>query len=545
MRTFKFDWYFLFLGFSLLFLFLTFPSVSESLNVDAKYKEITWDYEDYVSIPERFNDDSQGQFVKTYSPEYSLEYSINGGQDFKRTIDNRINLNDVSNPKVMNFSTSVRWRPPGFDLPEIKALSIRLVDKNKRTITVPKDLSFIQPYSTKLPIVSIITKEDNLFDWNDGIMVLGEKSSNQKNTIVKWWEKNANYRERSHTSRRKITFQYYIDNELVVDQSCFMKIGGNATRSFPQKSMKIYPIDEFGRTIDLGYNFWNSQGNYAPTSFVLRNSGNDNTHTLFADFLMHTFAEDSKVHVLRGIPVSVFINGNYWGIYNLRERIDSEMLAELVNEKPKDITILKCEANAEKATLDEGDISELKEFESIITLCEKEVLTKKDFTFISERVSFKSFIDYIFFETFFANQDWIGNNTTWFKAKGDQWRWILNDLDLAMAYQGEANVNANIFSKLKQRKSITGTLFYALMQVSEFRGKFFDRCTKHLEEKFNEEFIDETFSFIKDLYNHDIGYQIDRWRSISGLNEWELNCKRNLDFLKNRVAVYTAQLKSL
>ncbi|MDA7804036.1 CotH kinase family protein, partial [Crocinitomix sp.] len=421
-----------------------------------------------------------------------------------------------------------------------------LIDNNNHIETNEKSITYYSNVFSQLPIVHLTIDESDLFDWNKGIMISGSASTSNNLFYQDWWYRPSNFALRGSASARDVYFQYFNEGGLVYESAGNVKISGNATRYFPQKSLKIRAVDEKGRKTKFEFPFWGKSGNKKYESIVLRQSGNDNTSTLFADLLMHELAAESKVIILNGFPVSLFINGNYWGIYNVRERIDEYMLSKRVDADSKDITILKCEKSANIYRLVAGEEKEKQEFENLIQLINEEGrVSEIEYLMISERISLKSFIDYIFFETYFANQDWLLNNTTWFKAKGGQWKWILNDLDFSLAYPGEWNVNSNLFTRLLTKNSIMGKLFTALIAVDAFKEKFLKRSKKHLEEIFNEANLTEKFYQLKSKYEGDMQYEIDRWRSIDSYAAWEASCEANLTFLINRKLIYLKQLKDL
>ena len=268
--------------------------------------------------------------------------------------------------------------------------------------------------------------------------------------------------------------------------------------------------------------------------------------TLYADLLMHQLALASNVLALNGFPVSVFINGNYWGIYNLRERIDSYLIAKKENVSKGDITILYCEVYDDRSLLKAGNEQVKLQFDSLINaLPEGEKLTDAAYDQLKTQISTKSFIDYIFFETFYANHDWLHNNTTWYKAGDKKWKWLLNDLDYSLAYPGEDNVNANLFDKLNESHSITAKLFKALWTQKKFKKKFKARAAELIQTHFSDERIDYTNLNLKKNYQTEIQMQINRWRFIDSSAQWEKDVAENVTFLKNRRTIYLEQVEDL
>ena len=76
-------------------------------------------------------------------------------------------------------------------------------------------------------------------------------------------------------------------------------------------------------------------------SFLLRNSGNDWDKTMFRDAFMQALMKNTNVDIQDYRPSIVFINGEYWGIHNIRERFDEYYLANKYRLSPDSVTILE------------------------------------------------------------------------------------------------------------------------------------------------------------------------------------------------------------
>ena len=185
-------------------------------------------------------------------------------------------------------------------------------------------------------------------------------------------------------------------------------------------------------------------------------------------------------------------------------------------------------------------------FDQLVSdLSSKDNLSDEAYAQVRSEISTKSFIDYIFFETFYGNQDWLHNNTTWYKAGHKKWKWLLNDLDYSLNYPGATNLHANLFDELKNSSSITAQLFNQLMTVKKFKKKFKARASELVADFFNDERIDEIVNGLKSAYLNEIQLQINRWRMINSIEQWEKDVAENVTFLKNRRTIYLKQVEDL
>lgn len=468
---------------------------------------------------------------------YELWFSDNGGKTFK-PVGTSVDLSQFRNPNLKNYITSLKFKPTISNGPEIKCCVLKATNYKRGKETLPFYFTATQQFSTQLPIVSIQTNEDHLFHPVKGIMQFGEESWYNSSFKTPWYELPANFRRRGKKSAIKVNYQYIIGDSLKYERELMLRISGNATRSYPQKSLRL-EVQQSDVIAKDSFNFWSDKKIWWE-SFVLRNSGNDNTKTLFADLFMHNLAKECKVIRQKGKPVHVFLNGNYWGIYNLRERISQRKIAEEENVSPNEVTILE-NGNVE---LKDGDTLVQQNFLETVNNYIDKSISYKD---LKEEISIKSLADYFFLETFYANRDWPQNNMMWYKAGDKKWQWILNDLDFALNYLGEDNLQTNMFNILGNYNSnICVNLFNTLLtREEEFKLFFIERTQKHLEESFIPEKIEENYNHLKGNLTDEISYHLDRWRAIGSIESWENNCLNLKLFLLNRVEIYNEQLERL
>jgi len=542
-KRFGIDSLLLFLILGITFLWMAFPKIGANLAGERSYRIVNLNVADQVDFP------SQGLVSATelsvYNSDLTLLYSLDGGDHFQES-NGSLDLNKLVNPPIYLQNTSIRWHHPKGDFPELTSLVLKVRNEVEHTESPPKTLTYFQETPSELPVVHLTISEADLFDWEEGVMIYGEESSHDSGFHKDWWYRSANFAGRGNEWAKKVFVHYFVGGELQLEQACEMRISGNATRYFPQKSMKFYPLNAEGKKEKLNFPLWGDKGNKKAESFLLRQGGNDNMRTLYADLLMHELAAESNVLTMNGFPVSVYINGNYWGIYNLRERVDAYFVAKREKVEQEEVTILYCEVYDDRTLLKSGNEAVKMQFDSLIEhLPNGEKLSNEAYEQLKTEVSTKSFIDYIFFQTFYANQDWLHNNTTWYKAGDKKWKWLLNDLDYSLAYPGEDNVNANLFDKLKNSQSITAKLFNSLWSNKKFKKKFKERVAELIETYFSDERIDNVNLNLKNKYQTEIELQVNRWRFIDSPQQWEKDVASNVTFFKNRRTIYLKQLDDL
>jgi len=288
---------------SLLLLLLAFPSIGSALTGDLESNYQISENSKIIDAPVQgafFETDS----IRSFNPGFEVYYSLNGGDTFLNA-GKTLNFEKTSNHKIIYKSTAIRWRHPKGEFSEIWSLVLKLRNEQTKIETKNEVLTYFNKNTTSLPIVSLSVKESDLFDELKGMMVYGERSWNDEEFYKDWWYRSANFRERGIYWERKVNFQYFEEGIQKVDQDCGLRISGNATRYFPQKSMRVYAREMYGED-KIDFPFWGEDGNKKATSILLRNSGNDNTGSLFADLLIHNICRGSEVLVQSGKPVSVY-----------------------------------------------------------------------------------------------------------------------------------------------------------------------------------------------------------------------------------------------
>jgi hypothetical protein len=227
-----------------------------------------------------------------YNPEYKLFYSVDGGLTYE-LYENQPIL-ELKPNQITNKVTSIRSKPSFGKLPQVIALLVKAEHEDGKHFTKPKQLTYYANYQSILPLVSLMVNEDDLFDEQKGIMTLGENSWNDEGFYKEFWYKNTNYNKRGVDWLKKTYLHYFENNNLKYESKLGLQISGHASRSFPQKSLKLKAEKRFGNSKIENIFFDSSEvKNYA--ALVLRSSGNDNKKTLFADLLMHNLISNTRV----------------------------------------------------------------------------------------------------------------------------------------------------------------------------------------------------------------------------------------------------------
>lgn len=381
-----------------------------------------------------------------------------------------------------------------------------------------------------LPVFSIITDPANLWSKDKGIYILGDHASSR------YPYKGANYWQ---DWAIPVEIHYLENGKAAYEASAGLKIFGGETRTLPQKSFALYAKKKYGsKTFD--YPLFPGKPLQTYNSFVLRNGGQDFAKTHMRDGLVSTLVKGTQIDYQEYRPVVVYLNGAYWGIYDLREKIDDAFLAaNHPGVKKKKIDLL--ESNAIEKQGSNQDYLALIDF-----IKNHSLKDSGNYQQVAERIDMENFIDYVTAELYFANTDWPSHNYRYWKANGPfyKWRWIIYDGDLTL---GDPKENTPVrFIQYKGKGDETlyiSYLFRECMKNEQFRQHFFDRADYHLTHTFKPVRVIATINAIQNQIKPEMPQHLAKWGGT--MNGWEQEVQAIADFAQKRPQYLEKYLKEL
>jgi hypothetical protein len=248
---------------------------------------------------------------------------------------------------------------------------------------------------------------------------------------------------------------------------------GSYSLDMPQKSLKVRakasqgaPYFETALFDDRPFTEYKS--------FVLRNGGNDCVWTRINDAVQSRLIEKLDTTVIHQAwkPVVVYINGMYWGQYNMVERVDRFFVAQhegLPLDQAGNMDILEG-----SSIVDFGSNKEYKDMiAKVKTLSPGK--NPEDLKYITDRIDVDNYFDYIGLEWFFGNSD-VGNIRFYkLKGEGHKWRWIIYDMDYGLFQSKFDSPTSWLDPKGAGQQNINNTLIRKLLENNEMKEKFLRR----------------------------------------------------------------------
>ena len=382
------------------------------------------------------------------------------------------------------------------------------------------------------PVVSLMTDSTNLFDHTKGIYVPGLVYDNNPSWTNFWGT--GNYHQSGDNWERPVHIEFFEkDGSEAINQDAGVRIHGSGASSLPEKSLRIYARSEYGKST-FDYQVFPKRNKKDFKRLILRNSGQDFLWTLFADALIQDASRNIGIEISDFRPVIVFINGEYWGIHNLRERYDEYYLQDYCGLAPEDIEII-----------DEGTLCHYynnKHYEEMCNFIENNDLSiDKNYEIIKDYIDIYNTINYFVHKIFFGVMDWPGNNVKIWRPliENGKWRWLAFDNDDGMMYpQVNSFIHATaINSESWQNPPWSTFIFRNLMKNENFKKLFFETLDLRMKTVFSEENILKKIDAFESLYKPEIDEHIRRWNYPQDVNEWKYNVEKLREFIRIRTAI--------
>ncbi len=414
-----------------------------------------------------------------------------------------------------------------------------------------------------IPVVSLITDPNGYFDDYEGIYVPGRDENGDLITQ----SLDAHYQE--NWERHTFLQMWEADRSQGFTTECVSEIHGSASARLMRKGIRMGFKGSLGYE-DLTYDLFDDNRTETYNSIILRASGQDAQHTIFRDGLGQLIFEKQGLGISPFKPAILFINGEYWGIHNWRERSDEDYAERLYGVDVDEMDFLENSgsANPEERVGTRSRYSQILDF-----VKNNDLEIEENYQTVSEMIDIDNFINYYIAEIFVANSDWPSYNVRMWRHKTEvsnadvyfnpnpinqyedgRFRWMIYDLDQSLGRFHNYNSNTLqsagivggwndnfylIFRKLIGASNSEGVpvednngLYSNGSQ--EFRNQFITTFCDALNTYLLPERTSELISIVQNSYSPYMEEHIDRWGFPENISDWNGYVNGVSDFLNNR-----------
>jgi len=419
-------------------------------------------------------------------PDGIIYYTIDGSKPV-------LNSNIYTDPFLIGSNTIIKTRT---------------IEPNKLPGKISTFTYLISSHNS-IPIVSLIVEPD--FLWGDDIGIYSNEYKQREVPVTLHYFKNG------------------VNTSFEIDAGA--RLGGLNIWTKPQKPFTIYTRDRFGEDA-IYYQLFKNKPIANFSRIVLRNGGDDWEETLIRDPMIESIAEGMlDCGYMAYTPSSLYLNGDYWGIHNIREKFDKNYFTQNFNVNGDNIDHLEYTQTQSGVDLlvVEGDLID---YNAMINIISGNNISDTDgWILIDSLINVNSFIDHVFLTGYAANTSWE-HNREWWKEKrtGSKWQWLIVDLDRGFNY-------SNIFRNLIDNLIEDYELFSLLLENQVFKQKFAQRSAAHLNNTFAPMRIQNIVDSLSNVISTEITNHIERWSESGGIesyNEWANELQEIKEFAMDR-----------
>ena len=472
-----------------------------------------------------------------------LEYKIItkfGGEIFVRksnrslkllsNVDDGIVLNTTHTNAIANIPTTPNtypklhsWKKP-IDIDEsIRVFEFQIGTADSIYMTahyIPQNTA--GNHATSFNNLMIITDSANLFNPDSGLFVPGVNHINS----VDRTEYTGNYFMRGRAWEKPARLLFFSsDWRKISEQKIGLRIHGMRSPAQPQKSLRLY-----AKRKKFCFSIFKKKPSVKTDLLVLRTPFSSWHEALFVDDMVGEIASEIGLDAPSFSPTNLYINGVYWGIYSLKERIDKSYFEANYNCKPDSLILLDG-----RYTEKHGSNQSYKD---LLQFIEKNNLEfDLNYKRISELVDISNIIKYYVIETFFCNHDWPSNNFKFWKSKeSPKWKFVIVDLDGAY-YDYKTNFLDHGLKYGVNKWPYADWSSYLLRNLLKNRGfriQFKETYERLCAEQLSESNLLYLIEYYKQMYKPEIQKHINRWGYPESIDTWEDSIDDLRDFAQKR-----------
>ena len=406
------------------------------------------------------------------------------------------------------------WVPPYSNQNQINVINIKAF-KNGCIPSEVVSRTFLIDEVHDLDVLSIQIDSIGLFSDENGIYVWGNDPL-------------GNYNREGIDSERKSAIDFFnSDGDLLFSHNAGIRLGGNGSRNSTQKNLNVFFRGVYDQDF-LEYDLFEESDLNKWKRLIFR-SGGHRPDCLPKDEFASELVKNLPVGHSKYRYASTYLNGEYWGIHAVKERLNIHYLEEKYNLNRDSIAFLGNEGD-----LLDGKPEDSIAYQELIDFVKTHDLNvPANLDSVLNQIDINNFSDYFISEIFLGNADWPNSNIKFWRKRSlsnevvnaghdGKWRWLLFDLD--GSFGGSCNdvyVTFNTLSwALRDDPDFEKytVLFRNLIANNNFKTDFINRTCDLINSSFKSAVTRPKLQSIKDKIDLDINNHIDRWRYPSTAN---------------------------
>lgn len=398
---------------------------------------------------------------------------------------------------------SAEFPAEGLGISKTTALRVRAFRENE-VPSVTVSATYIVESEQLTPIVCLTTDDQYLFNKKTGALVRG---TGDTPNYEKEWE-------------YPINIEYFnAQGVCEINQMGTFTASGHSARQNAQKSIALYARKAYGKE-SFAFNPFPTRDYTEYQSLLLRGANSDFSATRLRDIVASSLAEGQGILYQDHVVIQVYINGQYWGHYNLREKINKYFVAAyegVTEEADIDQIDILARTGTDRFTQhgDNEDWLELADF------CKKNDLNiPENLAYVEERLDIDNMFTHAVYQIILGNVDFT--NVRVYRVPGGKWRYILFDVEACWRNLEKTPLEYYIKPVSGKIQGFRHEPLNALLAVPEYKDKFLRRIAELLDTVFVWENVENHFDEVIARLEPILPRHIDRWNNMK-LKNWQTN----------------------
>ncbi|MBO4471107.1 MAG: CotH kinase family protein [Clostridia bacterium] len=353
-------------------------------------------------------------------------------------------------------------------------------------------------------IVSLISDDKYLFSKKTGMLTKGTGS-------IPNYSKGYEY---------PVHIEYFDSNGVKqISQTGTMTCSGHSARINSQKSIALYARKAWGSD-RFEFNPFPTRDYESYKSLLLRSANSDYSATRLRDIVASSLAEGQGILYQDHEVIQVYINGRYWGHYNLREKINKYFVAayEGVTEEQDIDNIDILARTGTDEFLQNGDN---KDWLELCDFCKKKDLNKpENLAWVEERLDIDNMFTHAAFEIILGNVDFT--NVRVYRVPGGKWKYLLFDVEACWRNLDPTPIEYYIKALNAKIQGFRHEPLNALFKVPEMKARFLRRVSELLSTVFRWDNVEKHFDDVISALKPILPRHIERWKNMK-MENWKKN----------------------
>jgi hypothetical protein len=255
----------------------------------------------------------------------------------------------------------------------------------------------------------------------------------------------------------------------------------------------------------------------------------------------------------------VYLNGEYWGFYNIREKVNEHFLDDKINVDKSEINIL-----TDHSYIVKGKNTEYKALRDFVK--NNNLSIQSNYDYVASQIDIDNYITYQIANIYLDNTDWPGNNIKFWNSPETKWRWIMYDTDFAFGrpWEGWQAYNNDTLSFALNpngpdwpNPAWSTLLARKLMDNTTFKNKFINQFADEMNTRFKADAVVAHIDSVANSVSSEISRHYSHWSNWdnrspywqnqymnSSYGEWQNEVNIIKEFAENRITPLAGHFRS-